>query len=115
MRLHPSTRSTRLHATDDARFTDAAEKAKDNSTKTFKTAEFALAVSLLYCDFPLIGVEQMSSGSERMLFVFADTDHLQESVEKYWDDALICSPKRWHGLSRELKSRMRMQHMRAGP
>lgn len=86
-------------------------KIKDAILQTdyYPTAEYALAVTLLYFNVPLISLEHDSPASERLIFLFDHSPELNQIVQDFWNDSLQCSPKKWHSLSRELKSRIRAE------
>lgn len=73
----------------------------------YATTEFPLAVSLLYFSIPLLGLERDPRSPQKVSFVFEKSDACRQTLDGYWNDTLQCSPKKWHLLSRELKSRIK--------
>jgi hypothetical protein len=81
-------------------------KYENISTKDiYTTTDFAVAVSLSYFGFKLLGLEK-NQLDERVSFQFERADGLDQTLQAFWEDSLQVSPKRWHTLSRELKSRI---------
>jgi hypothetical protein len=71
----------------------------------YSTTDFAVAVSLIYFGFKLEALEK-NQLDERVTFQFARSDGLDQTLQAFWQDTLQVTPKRWHALSRELKSRI---------
>jgi len=54
---------------------------------SYRTHDLPLAATLLHKNCQLIDLERRSSASE---FVFEDSPHLRDVVDKYWRDELLC-------------------------
>jgi len=80
-----------------------------HQTESYPTAEYALAVTLLYFEVPLTGFDRDPSSPQKLIFLFEYTAEVNSLVQQYWNDKLQCSPRRWHGLSRDLKSRIKSE------
>lgn len=78
-----------------------------NLNDFYPTTEFPVAVTLLYFGFKLESLERDQAASQKMIFLFQKNGKLDEILRNFWEDTLQVSPKRWHTLSRELKSRVR--------
>lgn len=75
----------------------------------YPTSQFPVAVTLSYFDVPLQAFERDPQSPQKLIFLFKRTQNLDEILRQFWEDTLQVSPKRWHTLSRELKSRVRSE------
>ncbi len=75
----------------------------------YPTSQFPVAVTLLYFGVPLQAFERDHQSSQKIIFLFKRIHNLDEILKNFWEDTLQVSPKRWHALSRELKSRVRSE------
>ena len=75
----------------------------------YPTSQFPVAVTLLYFGIPLQAFERDPQSPQKLIFIFKRTRDMDEILRNFWEDTLQVSPKRWHALSRELKSRVRSE------
>lgn len=80
-----------------------------NLNDFYPTSEFPVAVTLLYFGFKLESLERDQTSSQKVTFLFQRDENLDEILRNFWEDTLQVSPKRWHALSRELKSRVKFE------
>ena len=80
-----------------------------NQKDLYSTFEFPIAVCLVYFGYKLEALEKDPKSPQRVIFHFQRTPELDKTLQAYWEDSLRVSPKRWHALSRELKSRIRSE------
>jgi len=80
---------------------------KSDNKNNFSSPEFALGVTCLYFNIPLVAIERVNESTQKVNFVFKRTPELEQVVRDFWNDELSVAPKRWHALSRDLKARIK--------
>ena len=83
-------------------------------TDNIRTVEFSLSITLIYLGFPLLRLETNSTTPSRTVFVFKYSAEIENAIDMYWNDGHLVEPKKFWGVARELKSRMRSTQY-AGP
>jgi hypothetical protein len=74
------------------------------AVNAFATSDFSLAVTLLALGFFLENVEY--SSSPRAVFIFHDTQELQQAIGSFWAGKLSVEPKHFFACQKEIKSRL---------
>jgi len=69
----------------------------------YKTSDLALATTISL-SFPIESVEQ--TGGRRVVFVFRESEALDELVEAYWRCELKVEPQRFFDQLRTIKTRI---------
>lgn len=72
--------------------------------KTYKTANFPIAIFLLANDFKLLDIDR--SNPPRASFIFEDKPIRQTLIEKFWADEPVVGCKKLLQSQRELKQRL---------
>ena len=55
----------------------------------FRTADIQISAVLLHKNFRFLGLDR--SDSRRVVFVFEESEELQQTLQQYWQDKLLCS------------------------
>jgi hypothetical protein len=76
--------------------------------RLYKASDLGLASALLSLSFDMLSMEDEidTRGRPRKVFLFRDSDDLQEIVNKYWSSELRLEPQKLMTALRSLKSRM---------
>lgn len=75
-----------------------------NEDEYFESADLALVAALVEHEFTPVRLDR--SNSRRVLFLFGDTEALQDAVTDYWLDKLTVNPKTYFDTLKHLKSRI---------
>ena len=75
-----------------------------NNNPRFVTDYFPLVAVLIYHDFPIISVNR--NNPKHAYFEFVETNELKIISERFWGGTLLCEPKRFFNVTKELKSRL---------
>lgn len=76
----------------------------ENSNQLYRTSDLALCGTLVCLGFAIEKVERVSIN--RAVFLFQDTEELQETVNKFWRNELRIDPLRYFGEIKLLKARI---------
>lgn len=74
----------------------------------YKTSDMGTAVILSYFDFPLIRIEQDPEKPQRKLFVFENSQKLQDLINSYWNRKTEVEPQKYFMVLKDLKTRLYM-------
>jgi hypothetical protein len=72
--------------------------------QAFITHDLSLSCTLLCFNFTLAGLE--ASDNRKVGFVFAESDELQDTIKRYWDNQLAVNPREYFNVLKDLKSRI---------
>lgn len=77
---------------------------RDNEIEVFKTADLPLAAALSVFGFIVEKVERVDS--RRSVFIFNNSDELQEAVSNYWKGGMLIEPQKYFNQLKTLKARI---------
>ena len=70
----------------------------------FQTSDLALASALICWGFPLTDINK--TDIKKALFIFHESDQLDQAVSSYWNDTLSVLPRKYFYSLKELKARL---------
>lgn len=76
----------------------------EQHSQAFITNDLSLSCTLLCYNFTLAGLD--ASDSRKVGFVFTESDELQDTIKKYWDNQLAVNPREYFNTLKDLKSRI---------
>ena len=76
----------------------------DDTNFFFKTSDLALATALCVLGIAIEAMQQ--SDSERMNFIFAKSERVQDIVNRFWRGELLVEPQAYFNQLKVLKTRI---------
>lgn len=80
------------------------QRSSNIKNQSFTTNDLALSCTLLCFNFTLAGLD--TSDRRKVGFVFIESEELQNTIDRYWNNQLAVNPRDFFNNLKDLKSRI---------